>query len=200
MAIKFKIKTGKALKGLNNIQGEVPFVNAIAINDTAIGAQEAIRKRIAKEFIVRRDKFIMRSVKIEKFAKKRDQSALIAIVPPGNAADVLSQHEWGGAKTALGGSVAVPTSDIQPDRTKIIRAAKRPRRLKGTFKMQSSTSGKTLLAQKTRKGLTFPYVLVPSVPIRPRLEFVKTARRYVNANWVRIWDEKWRKTIRKKYL
>lgn len=203
MVVDVTVKVRNAIKRINNLEGDIPYVNALAINSTAEDAQEAIREHIAREFIVRRRTFINRSIKIEKWANKRSQFARIAVVPPGAGRaedDVLSQHEWGDDKQAFQGTLAIPTSDAQPDRTKVIRTSKRPRQLKNAFKIRDSTSGKSFLAQRTRKGITFPYILQRSVPLRPRLKFVKTAQDTVEKVWVKNFDEKWVKVIHRKYL
>lgn len=58
---------------------QIPFAAKEAINKTVLAMQERERKMIARQFKVRKNTFMMRRVKVFKFAKPKD---LMAITHP----------------------------------------------------------------------------------------------------------------------
>lgn len=199
--INIKVKTGQAIRALNNIRNEVDEVTAKAINRVALDAQEAVREHIAREFILRRKSFIDRSIKIKPFAKPSKLSATLAVDPPGGEKnDVLSKFEFGGDKQAQGGNLAIPTTDVRKNVRNIVRARNKPRNMKRTFVMKTKSGRKVIARRKNKKQLVFPWVLLPSVPITKKLDLVKITNEVVAKNFSDKWTKEWRKAVERRFV
>lgn len=194
----FIIKTDikGAIKQLRHIfKDQVPFVNSVAINQTAKLVQTAEREHMAQVFILRRKKWAELNVKIKPWANKKRQSATIAIDPPGGIdKDVFSQFEEKSFKRPESGTnVAIPTQTVRPNITNVVRSSKKPRNLKKAFKMRSSMGGKSFIAKRVRGVLQFLWQLKPQVPIDDRLEFEKTGKKVIFEEYEKEFAKAWRK-------
>ena len=175
---------------------QIPYALSLAVNETAKDVQKAIRGHIHDEFIVRRKSWIDNSIKIKPFATKETLSATVSISPAGGN-DVLSKFEDGGTKVSqTGGNIAVPSEDTFPDNSKVIPTAKRPRNLKGAFKVIGA-NGKAFIFTTVGRGKAkiyrLAYSLQSSVKIPKKLGFEETAVKTVNAMWQQRWSEAWQK-------
>lgn len=112
---------------------QLPFIESLAINETAKGFQKKQRQHQLRVFTARRPRFIERAVKIKPFSNKRqwpDVHAVVKIDPPGGQAraDILAKFEEGGEKRPRdGSSLAIPTTDLKRTKTGIVPRSKRPR-------------------------------------------------------------------------
>src|SRR5690242_5866768 len=107
-------------KEFDEHQSQIGYAFAKAVNATALDAQKAIQDHIMKTFTVRRESYMKRSIKMVRFAKKNDPTAVIAVQGPGGTDSVFAKFEDGGTKTARsGGLLAIPTNVVQPDKNKV---------------------------------------------------------------------------------
>lgn len=199
--IQVKIDMKKFRKEIRGMEKQLNFAASRALNDTAKDVQKGLREHLHEEFVIRRQAFIDRSIKITKFAKKTSLSATIAVDPPGGAdRDVLSIHVSGGKKTApSGGNVAIPTETVRPDVKKVIPKGKRPRNLKKSFVKPGNDNGEKLLFVKqgrgTREKVRLAYVIRPFVKIEPRFQFHRTANEVVARSWEQNFEKAWRHAV-----
>lgn len=190
---------------------QLPFVQSVALNDTAKDFQAAERERMGDIFTLRRKRFAEWSVKIKPWAKKYRREVRISIDSPGGRSDIFTKFESDTIKAPFdGGSIAVPTEEVPRTGTGVIKAAWRPRRLFGsgsgsrtsvrsrgnvirgarsTYLVRSSSGRGTIFryvpGRRGRDGPGIPlYFLVPRVTIDPNLEFVDTAQKTINERWV----------------
>jgi hypothetical protein len=175
-----------------------------ALNETALQAQEAIRGGILSRFTVRRQDFILRTVKIfpNEFATKSNFKAIVRIDPSRN---FLAPFEHGGTKKPLtGNSLALPDA-VRDNKTDVIPRAMRPKGLR--LRITQTRSGKTQVkgAKRTflipgfgimqriggRRGYGGPrasnvlvlYRFRSSVRLSPMLRFEATARQVAAQNF-----------------
>jgi hypothetical protein len=118
------------LKALN--RQHLPRATANGINKTLLAAQAEIRKRMEREFTLRRVDWAKRSVKMTKFGKVGPGiiEGRLAVESPGGGkrSDVLAQHEEAGEKKPRdGGRLAIPDPTLTTQGTKVIPKAKRPK-------------------------------------------------------------------------
>jgi hypothetical protein len=186
MILNFKVNAESAIAHLKAVQKQIPFIRSRSVDLTIKDVQKAEQTHIRASFILRRAAFILRTVKILKFATKADPTSTVAIDP---ARPILAKFESQTIKTPQRGHrLAVPL-EARKTKGSIVPPSLRPGGLgiKG-FKIKTKT-GKELLVKekgvraqkKTGKRLDVLYVLKASVPIRPVLTFMqigeRTARR-----------------------
>jgi hypothetical protein len=115
MNVTIKVNPSKALGFLRAMgNDQVPFALGNAVNDTAKAAQSDERLQLRRAFTLRRPEWADRSVKITKFAKKNDPSAVLGIHPPGGdaTADIFSKFEADTQKLPKSGTIAIPVSRV----------------------------------------------------------------------------------------
>lgn len=179
---------------------QIPFATAKAVNYATIEGQKAVRAHMKEAFTIRRESWVLNAVKIKPFANKQTLTATIQILPAGGEArDVLSAHEdWQTKKPRSGKTVAIPLQAVRPDEKKVIPTSKRPRNLKNAFKMKAE-SGETFLMVRKGRGKTAQmvpaYRLEPQVKVKPRLAFVETVTKAVEANWQTSFDRAWSEAV-----
>lgn len=171
---------------------QVPFATSLALNETAKDFQKAQRARLGDIFTLRRKQWAERSVKIKPFATKTKQEVRISIDPPGGRHDILGKFETDTVKRPVSGEhVAVPV-DAKRSRSGIVQARDRPRRAIAEGRAFIRRVGgrvaiferlKTRTAARLGKTVRLLYALVRQVPIKPELEFRKTARETVAKRW-----------------
>lgn len=189
--ITIQIDAKRAIRTLREDgEKQIPFALANAVNKIAKDVQFDERVQLRRAFTLRRPEWADRAVKITKFAKKQDPTAVIGIHPPGGdeRADILTKFETETSKTPRAGAhVAIP---IAAKRTKkdIVRKNQQPRAL--------IASGKAFIIRQTknpavqlvvryagrgkRKALETLWLLVRRVPISPDLKFEMTARKSID--------------------
>jgi hypothetical protein len=161
-------------RSLGVFRNQAPYILQTAINKTLLDAQKDIRTGINDRFTVRRQTFVKNSVKITRFAKKTDLTAVIEIADVGGrkTRDILEKFETGGVKRTTG-RVAVPTSYVQPAKNRVITASRRPRNLKHSFK-QRIRGNEVIMQRYNRRQVRVAYILKDTVRVDNRLGFVDT--------------------------
>ena len=182
---------------LNQYPDQIAYAFSTAVNKTIMAAQNDIREHEQTIFHVRRESYVKRSIKITQFATKKDQTATVAVSPPGGAPDVISKFEEGGTKTpTTAAHVAIPEEAVQPDINKVIGKAKRPRNIKGSFILKVGDREYIAWHDKRKsKVLKFGYRLVDSVQIKPILNFVSIATEVVKREWDKQFSEAWKRAV-----
>lgn len=172
---------------------QIPFATKEALNATALDFQKAQRARLGTIFTLRRKAWAERSIKISPFATKSSPLVRIAVEAPGDKSrsDILGKFETDTSKVAKQGTLAVP---VEARRTKagLVQERDKPRRVidEGRAFIRK-VGGRTFIferlksrtAKKLGRAIRLLYTLVRAVPIKPELEFVKTARKTVGDRW-----------------
>lgn len=187
--IQIKVDSSEALTYLQQVSQQAPFAISLALNKVGPHAQENIRNHARRTFTLRRETFVLNTIKInrEDRATKTRQSTIVRIDPERN---FLAKFEDAGQKTARdGGSVAVPTEHVRRGKTDIIAKAQRPRALldsKAAMGGRIVKTDKVIVVFKGRGRMAITkilYVLRRVVPIRPRLRFQVMAIEAVQRTW-----------------
>lgn len=194
------LETPRPLQLTGELQRQVPFALSLGINNTVRLAQQAIRDRVMRTFVVRRPQWISQSIKITKFSTKTDLETVLQVDPTRN---VLGKFEPGGIKVSrrLGGSVVVP-KDVSPNPRNVIPALLRPKAFrfqyagKGpkatVFRGQNRTflvkrpGGEGAIFQRIGAGphgLKLLYVLAKRARIPASLHFRETGLAVIHARW-----------------
>jgi hypothetical protein len=143
MNITIRVDTTALTAAMSDLaKKQVPFALARTLNNVLIDAQSETIRTVRRGFVVRREDFLRRTVKMVQFASKNAPTAVLAITGPGG--DIYAKHEAGGRKLPRGRSLALPQ---QARRTKrdIISKANRP----AAFGLQPhGTSGRVLRGAK----------------------------------------------------
>lgn len=181
---------------LANIGRQAPFAMSLGLNAIANEAQQAIQGSLQGRFTLRRALFVQRTVYRDKrldFATKTHLQAAVRINPE---RDFLAQHEEGGRKAPVSGrNLAIPLPAVQPVATAVIPRKLRPSamRMDSQVRKVTTPAGTFLVRNRPGRGrggttgwrTEFLYRLKPQVPLRPRLQFIATAERVINASWDR---------------
>jgi hypothetical protein len=187
--IQITVDASEALTYLQRVSQQAPFAISLALNKVGAHAQENIRNHARRTFTLRRETFVLNTIKInrEDRATKTRQSTIVRIDPERN---FLAKFEDAGQKTARdGGNVAVPTEFVRRSKNDIIPKAQRPRSL---LDSKAALGGRVVKTDKVivqfsgrgRSAVTkVLYVLRRVVPIRPRLRFAVMAIEAVNRTW-----------------
>lgn len=162
---------------VGNVAKEANFAAVVALTRTAQSAQQAVKDRMAAEFILR-NRYTQRQVRM-KPATKRDPVAAVYLTPE---ADYMIIHETGGTKRPRGNHIAVPTDEVWPNRRRVLPLGKRPRELakKSTKRkpfLMIPKSGARLIVQrvgKERLPVRVLYSLSRNPEVRKRLQFIET--------------------------
>jgi hypothetical protein len=170
--------------GLGRFERQIPYALSQAINRTMLDVQQAERNALQSKFTLRRKDWMEKSYKIEKFAKKGDPLARLAISPPGapGKADILSKFEQGGPKLPKGTSIAIPEA-AKVNAVGVITTANRPKRLIASGKawvVRNKATGKGVIRGRVGRGKGAREVVLfglqPKAVIKPVLRFFETAR------------------------
>lgn len=199
---------------------QAPFATAKALNAIADDIQKAQRAQGRESFTLRNPRFFDRSIKRRRsdFASKRNLEALVRVETPGDPSrsDIFTQHEKGGRKRPKQGSrLAVPIDAKRTPRGQIrkrdrIRALNlRPVRAedgsveiegdRGSFMVRGKSGNPVILQRQGRRAkapVRLLYTLERSVPLKPRLKFVETARAVVPRVMSKRMTEAWADAIR----
>lgn len=201
MELHVRVDFSQVDKMFEQNRKQLPYTLSTTINKTLMTAQTDMYEQALQEFIVRRPHFIKNAIKITQFASKSTLTGILAIADVGGKpnADVLSKFEDGGTKTSdRGGKVAIPTNIVRSGKTDLVTKAKRPRNLRGGFKIHTKT-GQDLIMQKKGRGknstVKVAYVLKDSVPIDNRLGFTQTVTDSINKNIERNFAEAYAKAM-----
>lgn len=184
------------------VDQQMPFIIAETINGLMLDAQKEVVRGIHARFKVREAGLIRRTVKIRKFAKKRDLSTDFAL--DGKGADILAKFEEGGTKRPVeGANLAIP-QDVKANRAGLIIHRNRPRALidaRKAFLIRTPRGGVILerYGRKTSKKrrrtdggsgrkTRILYLLRPRVKIDDRLEFIDTVTKTFTIRFDRQFD------------
>lgn len=197
MEIKIQTSGSEAVAAaLADIKQQAPYAMSLGLNAIANEAQSAIQTSLSGKFTLRRQLFVERTVyrsKAMDFATKRHLQASVRINP---ARDFLAQHEEGGQKRPMSGrNVAIPLPAVQPSPTSVVPKRLRPSSMLMNPRVKKITTpgGTFLVLNKPGRGRggtvgwrsDFLYKLQPEVPLRPRLGFIESADRAIEASWER---------------
>lgn len=203
MKIQARSNVREIERGLDKVgRQQFPFAMSKALNATADQFQERQRAGMQKRFTLRRKPWVDRSVKRGKgdFATKKKLEAIVRIETPGDKgrSDVLTQHEDGGTKRPRSGRTLSVPADVRRGKTGVIPKNLRPGALNLRPWGESGTvmrgdrrtvlirtgNDRGVILQRTGRGkrakLKVLYRLKGSVPLKPGLEFFKTAKIVVN--------------------
>jgi hypothetical protein len=200
MDIKVTLRDSQLVHdALAEIGRQAPFAMAKTLNATANAAQTAVRLGLTKKqaFTLRRPDFVLRTIYRQPghdFATKANLRAAVRVHPE---RDFLAQHEEAGRKVPTSGrSVAIPLEAVKPSEGSVVPRRLRPSALRSNAQVRRITtpSGDYLVRNvrgRGRGGLRgwrteFLYRLQPSVPLRGRLGFVRTASDTIDARFVGI--------------
>ena len=198
--LDIQVDTKAFKKWTKRYPSQVGFATSKAINRTALQGQKAVRANLRKKFQIRRPGFADRSVKMVKFAKKRDLEAIIQIISQGATPDIFSKFERGGIKRARESSrIAIPLPEFWTKKSRVIPRSKRPDNLKNAFTI-TSRSGQDLILQRKGRGRRgkniIAYALEKQVRIEPRLAFHKTMAGIFNRRWQSNFDVEFAAAVR----
>jgi Family of unknown function (DUF6441) len=198
--VKVTTNLDELTRSLNRIQKEqLPFALSKGLNETAKEFQKRQREGMKHRFSIRRKSWVERSVKIgrEDWATKKKLEAIVRIETPGDRSrsDILAQHEEGGEKRGRGRTMSVPImarprgygGGVVPKRLRPSNLNLRPwgstgRVMRGDQRtiLIRTANDRGVILQRTGKGkrtrLKVLYRLKGEVPLKPTLEFFRTAR------------------------
>ena len=194
------VTTDKPFRLIPALRQQLPYVEAKAINATALNVQTVETAHIFHVFQVRNRTFAKRATKIRQFANKRQPTiqAEVAIDPPGNRADVFAKFESGGQKTPRGSSLAVPDPTLRGARGAVPKS-KRPKAFgfqyagqgpkatvfrgrRGTFLIKTGPRTGLLLQRKDGQVKVL-YRLIPRARIDDRLAFLENAKETIERQY-----------------
>ncbi len=172
-------------RALGDLQRQIPFATAKALNDVANDAQRAIQGGLAQRFTLRRPDFILRTIKRERPADFASKTSLVATVRVDPRRDILAKFEEGGTKAPVSGrAIAIPTSQVRRTKAQLVQKSQRPRALLASGRAFSK-DGKLLVrvGRGAKALLRAAYIFKPAVRIPRRLGFVETATATVDRQW-----------------
>lgn len=187
--IQIQVDARDALTYLQRVSQQAPFAVSLALNKVANHAQSAVRDGIKRTYTLRREQFVLNTVKInrEDRARKDKLDAIVRIDPERN---ILAKFEEGGTKTARDGrNIAIPTTNVRRNKADILQRSQRPRAL-----LDSRAAGKGKVF-KTDKGIfqrvgargasvvRALFLLRSTVRVRPTLNFKRNATDAVQRTW-----------------
>lgn len=187
--INITVDAREALTYLQRVSQQAPFAVSLALNKVANHAQSAVRDGIKRTYTLRREQFVLNTVKInrEDRARKDKLDATVRIDPERN---FLAKFEDGGLKTARDGRhIAIPTSNVRRTKADIVQRSQRPRalldsRAAGNGKVFKTEAG---IFQRTgARGASVVralFLLRAVVRVRPTLSFKRNATDAVQRTW-----------------
>lgn len=189
---------------------QVPYAASRALNDVALGIQNAEQASIAQHFLLRRPEWTLQGVKIPKFSNKNDTPLSVSVVMDTAAGrgDIMTKFEVGGTKTPRGANLAIPIM-ARPSRGQIIPKGMRPRALglhavgrsirgnQRTFILPLK-NGQTGIFQRMSGGtIRLLYFLKPTAPLPASLHFYDTASRpLIDELWEHNFNERFAEAMR----
>lgn len=194
MQITIKVDTADAIGWFGRLSDQMPYATERALNQTANSVQKEIRLGIKERFTLRREDFILRTVKIEKGnrATKANPQVIVGI---DRTRDVLAKFEDGGTKAPIDGShIAIPIN-VRRSKTDIIPKSERPRQLLERRNVKKFAT--TIVRFVRGAGRSLLYVLKPAVKIDNRLRFERTAHEVIDREWtdnMRYWFDRARES------
>ena len=196
MDLKIRVEGVDAIKAaLREIGAKAPRALTLTLNKLADDGQKAVQDSLPKSFTMRRADFVKRTIyrKGDDFATNGRPVARFGVNPERN---ILAKFEESGSKVPMSGrSVAVPLQGVKPTAMTIVPKRMRPAALRtneqvrkvvtpnGTF-LVKNVQGKGA-GRRTGWRTDFLYKLVPRVRITARLGFHETAKKAIDASFVR---------------
>lgn len=204
------------------MQDQAPFAILLAVNRTALQAQEAQRRHQREVFQVRATTFVDRAVKLKPRATKAEPVAVLQIDPPGGERrrDILLRHESDTERQPFRGR-AMPVPAQQGAQRRIIRRGDplhpsqwKMRRVDagvGGFEVYRGASGLYMIRSPdgsgvvmrrtgtgrhgTHDGAEVVFFLRPRTPLDPQLDFVENVTRIVGERWAENMTAAWDRAI-----
>lgn len=190
MTVKIDIKSNikSFSRNLNSFaKKQVPNATRSTLNETAFQLKNHIVKQtFPKSFTVRNRRFPNLLFKVQKAKRDKLESAVFQKPIDGRTFDVITKSATGGVKTARGGRVAVPSSNIRLT-SKGIRANRRPRQVRNNPK--GFIKDNKIFLQKSRGKLQLLYFLKEFVKIRKTFPFEESSRSFVDKNLSKIFGK-----------
>jgi hypothetical protein len=197
--VTVRVDASKAVSLLDKLTKQFPYAVSRAINETMKKGQRQIQMGLHRAFTLRRETFMLRTIKIAQFAKK---DALIGVIGVDPARDFLAKFEEGGRKYPKGSALTVPVN-VRRTKSDIVVKSMRVRslgltahrtaagavQLKGlhrTFAVKGPTGGAILqrVGRKPKGGtlseeiaggsVRILYAFKRSVPIPANLKFMES--------------------------
>jgi hypothetical protein len=197
MEIHVKANVANALTRIEEVNRQIPFIISVAINTTAIKAQERVRATMRSRFILRRASFIEKSVKIRPFSTKKTLTARIQMESARADFNPWSRFEAGAPKVGQGGNIAIPTPFVRPNERRVIAASKRPRALKNSFIINKG--GEKEIAFRTgtgkRERIRVAYILRKTTRTPKLLHFHDDVTNAVQEHFGSSFQAAWNKTM-----
>lgn len=187
--IQIKVDASEALTYLQRVSQQAPFAVSLALNRVANHAQSAVRDGIKRTYTLRREQYVLNTVKInrEDRARKDKLDTILRIDPE---RDLLAKFEEGGTKTARDGrNIAIPTDNIRRTKKDIVQRSQRPRALldsKGASKGKVFKTPAGIFQRIGSRGASVVralYLLRSIVRVRPTLNFKRNATDAVQRTW-----------------
>ncbi len=214
--MNIRMDAGATVRGLDNFAKQFAYATVRGLNALANAGQTAQREMVKREFTLRQEAFILRTIyrmPSEDFATKQKLSAGYRIHPD---RDILAKFESGGEKVAIQGKpyVAIPLPDLRRTKKGLVPKTMRPKALgpftdkgeiaygqKRTFIVPTRNDKNRLMLQRFggtrgKHGLRALYLFVPSVHIDPMLHFQETARHVAETQWPRIFAQELEAALR----
>ena len=178
------------------------FAVAKTLTNLAQESQAQVRREMPQKFTLRR-KWVVGGIRIKPAARDRLE-AVVYSLDSGGRRDFMTRQEFGGIKTAEGGShVAVPLKAVQPNKSKLIPDVLKPKSLLGTpiqrtikrtgrvlvvsasgykaMKVKGKKAGNEYILIK-RGGKYVPaWLLTPRATIKRQMFLTDATRKVVNA-------------------
>lgn len=195
---------------LAGLAKQVNFATATALNQLANAGQKAQREVVQRNFTLRQEAFILRTVYRmpgEDFATKQKLVSAYRIDP---RHDYLAPFEQAHEKHAIQGKdyVAIPLPDLRKTKKGLVPKSLFPSAFKPwvdkgevafgarrTFIVPTQSGNRVLLQRfggsRGKHGVRALYLFVHSVHITERLHFEETARAVARSEWPRIFAQAW---------
>jgi|GEM_PF-1217324 len=205
--ITIKVDSSQVVDSLTYVAKEqLPFAGARALTWTAQDAQDAVRRELDKDFMLRNN-FVKQGIRIEPASKENLRARIYTRSDGKFSIDFMVRQEEGGEKTPTHGqNLAIPASSKgttyvrQGENSRgVIRRDMKPRALldnkqeyfKGTVHGVYGIWKRT--GQKDSKGWPRPhvnlmYVLKHEATVKPRFNFMPTVQQTVQERFERNFE------------
>jgi len=204
---------------------QAPYALSVAINATALQAQETQREHQRRIFTIRNPTFVDRSTKLKPRATKTSLFAVLQVDPPGGPGrmEIITRHEEDTVRLPFKSkSLIVPAAPVKSRRIirrsdplhpskwglkKVPQSGKYARHEvyrgnKGLYMIRYSTGGAKVYQRQgpgkygTHEGSILLFRLRAKTALHPELNFVENITRVVEERWEDNIAEAWDKALR----